>query len=71
VECLAPPEPGSGEALAVVLATEADLRDAIAAGRLRHVLALSALSRVFPLWPLPRSPRGGHRVGLENQRLNG
>jgi ADP-ribose pyrophosphatase len=58
VERLEAPTPGSGEAVGVVLASEYELRQAMIEGRLRHVLALSALSRVFSLWPLPR-PRGG------------
>jgi len=58
VELLQPPDPGLGEALSVVLATEAELGVAMRSGRLRHVLALSALSRVYPLWTLPRAPVG-------------
>ncbi|HSG64897.1 MAG TPA: NUDIX hydrolase, partial [Gammaproteobacteria bacterium] len=45
--------PDPGEALRVSLMTPDALRDAFAAGRLKHVLAHSALSRVFPLWSLP------------------
>ena len=41
------------EALRVSLMTVEALRDAFAAGRLKHVLAHSALTRVFPLWSLP------------------
>jgi len=48
-----PPTPEAGEAIRVHLMTLADLRAAIATGRLRHTLAFSALSRVFPLWELP------------------
>jgi 8-oxo-dGTP pyrophosphatase MutT (NUDIX family) len=58
VELVRPPDPGLGEALSVVLATEAELGVAMRVGRLRHVLALSALSRVYPLWTLPRTPGG-------------
>jgi 8-oxo-dGTP pyrophosphatase MutT (NUDIX family) len=58
VELVQPPDPGLGEALSVVLATEAELGVAMRSGRLRHVLALSALSRVYPLWTLPRAPVG-------------
>ena len=47
------PDQGAGEALAVHLMTLDEIVDALESGRLRHVLALSALSRVFPLWRLP------------------
>jgi 8-oxo-dGTP pyrophosphatase MutT (NUDIX family) len=47
------PDPGDGEALAVRLMTQAEVVHAFESGRLRHVLALSALSRVLSLWPLP------------------
>jgi 8-oxo-dGTP pyrophosphatase MutT (NUDIX family) len=47
------PAPTGGEAIRVELMTEADVRAAVQSGELRHALALSALSRVFPLWPLP------------------
>jgi hypothetical protein len=33
--------------------TEAAVRNAVQSGEIRHALALSALSRVFTLWPLP------------------
>lgn len=33
--------------------TPDELRAEITAGRLKHTLAQSALSRVFPLWELP------------------
>jgi ADP-ribose pyrophosphatase len=52
VERIAEPEPGEGEAIGVELCSLEVLRTAIESGRLRHALALSALSRVFPLWPL-------------------
>jgi ADP-ribose pyrophosphatase len=58
VECLAEPTPGDGEAIGVELCTLEDLQQAVADGRLRHVLALSALSRVYPLWPLARARHG-------------
>lgn len=48
-----PPQPDPGEALRVGLMTPQAVRDAVAAGRVQHVLAHSALSRVFPLWTLP------------------
>ena len=44
------PIPDPGEVLRVTLLTPDELRAAVAAGRLRHTLAQSALSRVFPLW---------------------
>jgi ADP-ribose pyrophosphatase len=53
VEPIAEPAPGEGEAIEVELCTLEQLRAAIDGGRLRHALALSALSRVFPLWPTP------------------
>ena len=53
VDALQPPSPEAGEAIRVHLMTLADLREAITAGRLRHTLALSALSRVYSLWELP------------------
>jgi len=56
VEPVCDPEPGLGEAVGVVLLPPDSLVEAISAGRLRHVLALSALSRVFRLWPVPFTP---------------
>jgi len=50
VEPIADPDPGPGEAIGIELMTLADMRGAMADGRLRHALALSALSRVFPLF---------------------
>ena len=47
------PTPDSGEAIRVHLMTLDEIRQSITAGRLRHPLGLSALSRVFPLWDLP------------------
>ena len=47
------PAPDAGEAIRVHLMTPDEIRQAVAAGRLRHPLGLSALSRVFPLWELP------------------
>ncbi len=46
---------GDGEMIAVELMSEADVRAAVVAGELKHALALSALARVFQLWPLPFS----------------
>lgn len=53
VERLGEPAPGEGEAIRVELLDEADVRRAVLSGELRHALALSALSRVFDLWPRP------------------
>ena len=50
VERVAAPDPGAGEAIAVRLATLDEMKQAMADGRLRHVLALSALSRVYDLF---------------------
>lgn len=52
VERIADPEPGEGEAIRVCLMTLDEIRTEVAAGRIRHVLALSALCRAFPLFPL-------------------
>ena len=37
----------------IELMEEAEIRSCVASGELKHALALSALSRVFQLWPLP------------------
>jgi 8-oxo-dGTP pyrophosphatase MutT (NUDIX family) len=58
VERVAEPDPGHGEAVSVALVSLDELRAAMAEGRLRHALALSALARVFPLWALPRVAGG-------------
>ncbi len=50
VERLGEPTPGLGEAIRVHLATQEEIRTAMRDGRLRHVLALSALVRVFDLF---------------------
>jgi 8-oxo-dGTP pyrophosphatase MutT (NUDIX family) len=52
------PEPGEGEALAVHVMTLEEIVAALEGGRLQHALALSALSRVFPLWSLPYAVAG-------------
>lgn len=52
VELVQPPAPDPGEVLRVRLMTADELRGEVAAGRLRHTLAQSALARVFPLWDL-------------------
>ena len=50
------PSPDAGEAIRVHLMTLDEIKDAIAIGKLKHPLGLSALSRVFPLWELPYTP---------------
>jgi len=44
---------GEGELIAVELMSEQRVRAAVHAGELKHALALSALSRVYELWPRP------------------
>ncbi len=53
VRRVAEPTPGSGEHIRVELLDEAALTAAVQDGEIRHALALSALSRVFELWPRP------------------
>ncbi len=43
----------AGEAINVELMSEAEIAAAVQSGEIRHALALSALSRVFELWPRP------------------
>lgn len=47
------PNLGAGEAIEIEICDLEALRAAMRDGSLRHVLALSALSRVYPLWELP------------------
>jgi len=47
------PDPGEGELIAVELMSEERVRAAVQSGELKHALALSALARVYSLWPLP------------------
>lgn len=51
---------GAGESIRVTLMNETEVRKSVLEGELRHALALSALSRVFELWPRPftQSTRG-------------
>lgn len=44
---------GEGELIAVQLMAEDEVRAAVQSGELKHALALSALARVYSLWPLP------------------
>ena len=48
--------PGPGEAIGLEFLDLDGIRAAMRSGRLRHVLALSALSRVFPLFPIDDPP---------------
>lgn len=57
-----PPRPDDGELIAVELMDEAQIRDAVIRGELRHALALSVLARVFQLWPLPFDQQNLKRV---------
>lgn len=47
------PENTAGEHIEVVLMDEDAVRRAVQDGTIRHALALSALARVFDLWPRP------------------
>lgn len=47
------PQFGSGEEIQISLLSLEELQSAMRKQTLRHVLALSALSRVLPLWELP------------------
>ena len=47
------PETGGGEHIRVELLEEDAVREAVLNGTIKHALALSALSRVFDLWPRP------------------
>ena len=58
VERVAEPRPGRGEMLAVERMSEAQVTQAVRGGVIRHALALSALSRVFELWPRPFAEAG-------------
>jgi len=52
VELTREPDPGDGEAIEVVAMTEPEIILAARDGSISHVLALSALARVYPIWPL-------------------
>ena len=51
VERVAEPEPGDGEYIDVLGMTREAVIDAARRGEIRHALALSALARVYPIWP--------------------
>ena len=44
---------GDGEMISIELMNEDQVRESVLSGELKHALALSALSRVFQIWPLP------------------
>ncbi len=54
VERLRATEQGEGEAIQVLTMTEAEIIAAARSGAISHSLALSALSRVYPIWPVDR-----------------
>ncbi|MEM7079956.1 MAG: NUDIX hydrolase [Pseudomonadota bacterium] len=51
-------ELGDGEAIRIELFSEDQVRAAVQEGELKHALALSALARVYSLWPLPYAQPG-------------
>lgn len=53
VELMGSQELGGGEAIEVKLCSLEEVKDAVQTGYCRHSLALSALSRVYSLWPVP------------------
>lgn len=53
VALLQPPEQGDGEAIEVIRMSEQEIIAAARSGQISHVLALSALARVYPIWPAP------------------
>ena len=44
---------GDGEMISIELMNEEQVCESVLSGELKHALALSALSRVFQIWPLP------------------
>lgn len=52
VRRLQAPQPGEGEAIEVLTLSESEIIAAAREGQISHVLALSALARVYPIWPL-------------------
>ena len=44
---------GLGEAISIEFMTQEEVRQSVGSGELKHALALSALSRVFQVWPIP------------------
>lgn len=53
VEQTQAPANTGGEHIQVIVMSEAEVRAAVQDGVVRHALALSALARVFDLWPRP------------------
>lgn len=53
-----------GEHIHVTVMSEAKIRAAVQDGTIRHALALSALSRVFDLWPRPFRQPPPRAVGI-------
>ena len=53
VELTEPQDLGAGEAIKLEFMSQERVRDAVMCGELKHALALSALARVFPIWPMP------------------
>ncbi|MCZ6620118.1 MAG: NUDIX hydrolase [Gammaproteobacteria bacterium] len=47
------PEPSASEVIAVELLDAAEIVETVRSGEIKHALALSVLSRVYSLWPLP------------------
>ena len=52
VEPVKATEQGDGEAIEVLVMSEAQIIAAARTGEITHSLALSALTRVYPIWPL-------------------
>jgi|TARA_B110000444_G_scaffold175744_1_gene164407 ADP-ribose pyrophosphatase len=44
---------GAGESIALEFMAQDEVRERVQSGELKHALALSALSRVFSIWPVP------------------
>lgn len=55
VERLQDTEQGDGEAIEVLTMSETQIIEAARSGEISHSLALSALSRVYPIWPVSGS----------------
>ena len=57
-----------GESIALEFMTQLEVRDCVQSGELKHALALSALSRVFPIWPVPFLQADPIRKNLSGDR---
>ncbi len=53
VEPTQAPEPSVNEVILVELLDAGEIAEAVRSGEIKHALALSVLSRVYSLWPLP------------------